>query len=91
MSDDPPKPTPPNLDLIQMVQAARLAHDAGVLPSQVQGVYWLEVKRETAGPDPTSRAGRWVIETTADAADIERVRAALVALGVSGPLRYDGA
>ena len=140
MSGDPPKPTPPNLDLIQMVQAARLAHDAGVLPSQVHGVYWLEVKREVPGPAPTSRAGRWVIETTAaeadalwvliraatrdgrlgykakvstaarvggtdrdqreihietvnrdDAADIERVRAALVTLGVSGPLRYDGA
>lgn len=138
MTDDPRKPAPPNLDLIQMVQAARLAHDADVLPSQVHGVYWLEVKRETPGPGPTSRAGRWVIETTAaeidalwvlirtatrdgrlgykakattsaraggtdidqreihvatcdadDAADVERVRLALTALGVTESLRYD--
>lgn len=132
---DPKKPAPPNLDLIQMVQAARLAHDAEVLPSQVHGVYWLEVKRETPGPDPASRAGVWVIETTAaeadalwiavraatrdgrlgykakaataartggdqreihaatvdadDAADVERVRVALLALGVTGALRYE--
>jgi len=69
VSDDPHKPAPPNLDLIQMVQAARLAHDADVLPSQVLGVYWLEVKRESPGPGPTPRAGRWVIETTAGEAD----------------------
>jgi hypothetical protein len=136
MSSDPGKPRPPNLDLIQMVQAARLAHDADALPSQVHAVYWLEVKRETPGPGPTSRAGQWIIETTAaeqdalwvrireatrqgtlgykakastgpraedreqreihvvtsdadDAADVERVRAALMALGIPGPLRYE--
>ncbi|MBL8146537.1 MAG: DUF1917 domain-containing protein [Anaerolineae bacterium] len=135
MNDSSQKPAPPNLDLIQLVQAARLAYDADVLPSQVNGVYWLEVKRETPGPGPTSRAGAWVIETTAgevdalwvlvraatrdgrlgykakaataaragggqreihvaaydteDSADVERVRMALVALGVTGPLRYD--
>jgi hypothetical protein len=140
VTDDPRKPSPPNLDLIQMVQAARLAHDAEVLPSQVHGVYWLEVKRATPGPGPTARAGQWIIETTAaeqdalwvlvrdatregrlgykakattgprasgddreqreihavthdadDAADVERVRAALEALGIGEPLRYERA
>ena len=140
MSSDPKKPAPPNLDLIQMVQAARLAHDAQALPSQMHGVYWLEVKRETPGPGPTARAGQWIIETTAseqdvlwvtiraatragqlgykakattgpraghddrdqreihvvtydadDATDVQRVRAALETLGISGPLRYERA
>ena len=135
MTGDSGKPQPPNHDLIRKVQAARLAHDADVLPSQVRAVYWLEVKRETPGPGPTARAGQWVIETTAaeqdalwlivreatrqgklgykakattgpraedreqreihvvtydadDTADVERVRAALEALGMPGPLRY---
>lgn len=136
--DDEHKPGPPNLDLIQMVQAARLAHDAEVLPSQVHAVYWLEVKRETPGPGPTRRAGQWIIETTAgeidalwltvraatrdgrlgakcraltapragvqntdqreihvatydadDAADVERVRAALAELGITDGLHYE--
>ena len=39
MNEDSPKAGPPDLDLIQMVHAARLAHDADVLPSQVHAVY----------------------------------------------------
>lgn len=138
MTTPPNKPAPPDLDLIQRVQAARLAYDAGVLPSQVHGVYWLEVEREAPGPGPTPRAGRWIIETTAaavdalwvtiraatqdgrlgykakvttapraggtgrdqreihvvtvdagDAADVERVRLALAALGLTEMLRYE--
>jgi hypothetical protein len=127
----------PNLDLIHMVQRARMLHDAEAIPSQVSAVYWIESKPHT--PDvspPTARAGQWVIPTTAaeadslwakvraatesgqlgykskistapgpgqaqvnarliyvrigdsaNAADVERVRAALVALGIT-PAHY---
>ncbi len=129
----------PNLDLIRMVQAARMQHDDTALPSQVGGVYWIEAKRKT-GHDtaPTSRAGQWVIPTTlsevdalwlkikqateagllgykskvstaagpgqtdpdsrlicvrtydsADDADVQRVRDALRALGITGDIRYE--
>jgi hypothetical protein len=60
----------PNLDLIAMVQRARLAHDANATPSQVAAVYWIEVKRGGDGPMPTSRAGQYVIETTVSAVDV---------------------
>ncbi len=39
MTDDSP-----NLDLIRMVQQARMAHDAQAKPSQVAAVYWIEAK-----------------------------------------------
>lgn len=117
---------PPDLDLIGMVQRARMANDAEAQPSQVAAVYWIEAKRQTPGAAPTARAGYWLIRTTvrevdalwarvkaateagqlgykskvatasranadervihiltydaADAADVERVRAALAAL-----------
>ena len=57
------QPDLPNLDLIQAVQRARMAHDAETIPSQVSNVYWIEFKRAVDGPAPTSRAGRWVVET----------------------------
>ncbi len=134
MSDSP---HPPNLDLIQMVQHARMLHDAEAIPSEIGGVYWIEVKPDIPGAAPTSRAGLWLIETDlagvdalwatvkaatlagklgykskastasrggrgvpdqrvicvctadrADAADVERVRAALMALGIV-PLHYE--
>lgn len=53
----------PNLDLIGMVQRARMQHDADAIPSQVAAVYWIEAKREPSGPAPTARAGYWVIPT----------------------------
>ena len=57
--------SPPNLDLIRMVQAARMQHDSRALPSQVSGVYWIEAKRKTGDyPAPTPRSGQWVIATT---------------------------
>src|SRR5688500_13020118 len=59
----------PDLDLIRMVQNARMQHDAEAMPSQSGGVYWIEAKRAAAGPQPTARAGYWVIETTAGEAD----------------------
>ena len=68
----------PNLDLIQMVQQARMAHDAEAVPSQVAAVYWIEAKREVEVPLPTSRAGRWVIPTTLSEVDAlwEQIKAA---------------
>lgn len=64
------KTEPPNLDLIRMVQAARMRHDADALPSQVGGVYWIEAKRKT-GDDLalTPHAGQWVIATTLQEVD----------------------
>jgi Domain of unknown function (DUF1917) len=62
MSDD--KPKAPNLDLIQMVQQARMMHDREALPSSMDAVYWIESKPLTAVPNVTPRAGEWLIETT---------------------------
>lgn len=133
MSDDNNKM---NLDLIQMVQRARMMHDSQAKPSEVSAVYWIESKPRTP-ITPTPRAGEWVIDTditavdalwekikaatedgqlgykskvstaprhreqglnhrvivvrTVDAEaadDVERVRAALVALGIDLPMKY---
>jgi hypothetical protein len=68
MSDE--ETTPPNLDLIRMVQAARMQQDSEALPSQVSGVYWIEAKRKTGDyPAPTRRSGHWVIGTTVQNVD----------------------
>lgn len=53
----------PDLDLIAMVQRARMQHDEQAIPSQVPAVYWIEAVREIPGHAPTSRAGRWIIPT----------------------------
>lgn len=53
----------PNLDLIAMVQRARMQHDADALPSQMTGVYWIECKPQHEAI-PTARAGAWVLATT---------------------------
>lgn len=66
MSD---KLKPEELDLIQRVQRARMAHDAEALPSQITGVYWLECKPQQATQAPTPRAGYWRIVTTVQAVD----------------------
>ncbi len=58
----------PNMDLIQMVQRARMQHDSQARPSEMSAVYWLEFKHESA-PPPTSRAGQWVIDIPAQQAD----------------------
>lgn len=65
------QPEKPNLSLINLVQQARMQHDADALPSQVSGVYWIEAKRpaDIAAPGPTPRAGYWRILTTLDAVD----------------------
>lgn len=58
------KPKPPNLDLIQMVQKARMMHDREAVPSSMSAVYWIESKPLTPTQTATSRAGEWLIETT---------------------------
>lgn len=62
MTDD--KPKPPNLDLIQLVQKARMAYDREALPSNVSAIYWIESKPLVDVPAPTPRAGEWRIQTT---------------------------
>lgn len=50
----------PELDLIQLVQRARMAHDDQARPSQISGAYWLEAKAPPdLRPGPTARAGEW--------------------------------
>lgn len=59
-----------NLDLIQMVQNARMQHDNDAAPSRVPGVYWVEAKNQQANAtQPTARAGEWRIATTVEAID----------------------
>lgn len=70
MPDDK-KPQAPNLDLIQMVQRARMQHDADAVPSEVAAVYWIECKADVSTAAPTPRAGAWVIET--DVANVDAV------------------
>ena len=130
-----PENNRPNLDLINMVQAARMQHDAQAQPSQIHNAYWIEAKRQTDSPPPTPGGGQWLIyatlaevdelwariravteegrlgykskvstvsrdkargsgdrvicvRTAEDAADVERIRLALRALGVTGELVY---
>lgn len=65
----PSQPEKPNLDLIQMVQKARMAHDRDAIPSAVSALYWIESKPLIAVPPPTARAGEWVIVTMLTEAD----------------------
>lgn len=57
----------PNLDLINMVQNARMQHDSDAKPSQVPAVYWIEAKNPAQ--TPTSRTGEWRIGTTVEFVD----------------------
>ena len=69
MSDDK-QPAKIDLDLIQMVQQARLLHDEYARPSDYAAVYWIEAKREAGDyPPPTANAGEWRIRTTVEAID----------------------
>lgn len=64
MSDQPQKP---DMDLIEMVQRARMINDKQAVPSKVAAVYWIEAKAPDAQPTP--RAGTWVIPTSVDQVD----------------------
>lgn len=81
-----PKPQPPNLDLIRMVQQARMLHDSEAIPSQVAAVYWIEAKPRDAAQAPTSAAGYWLIET--DVANIDALWSQVKAATERGELGY---
>lgn len=130
---------PPRIDLIQLVQQARMQHDQNAQPSHINAMYWIEAKApEGHGHPVTAHNGYWRIHTTRaavdalweqvktatqaghlgykskvatapargdattdprrihvctynhhDTADIERVRLALAALGITDDLTYE--
>lgn len=82
----PNQPEKPNLDLIQMVQQARMAHDRDATPSAVSAVYWIESKPLAPVPPPTPRAGEWVIETTVT--NVDALWAKIKAATEAGQLGY---
>lgn len=68
MSDN--KPQKPNLDLISMVQKARMMHDNEATPSEVNAVYWIEAKDQTdTAPAPSSQVGQWILEINTQQVD----------------------
>ncbi|MBI1258137.1 MAG: DUF1917 domain-containing protein [Chloroflexi bacterium] len=76
----------PNLDLIAMVQKARMEHDAQAKPSQVSAVYWIEARRQNGGAAPTARAGHWLISTSV--ADVDAAWAKIRQATEAGALGY---
>jgi len=81
MADDR-QPQPINLDLIEMVQRARMMHDEDARPSDYAAVYWIEAKRGAGDyPAPTANAGEWRVRLTVETVDAvwERVKEATVA------------
>ena len=71
-----------NLDLIEMVQRARMMHDEDARPSDYAAVYWIEAKRGTGDyPAPTANAGEWRVRLTVATVDAvwEMVKRATVA------------
>jgi hypothetical protein len=76
----------PDLDLIGMVQRARMAHDADAKPSQVAAVYWIEAKPRNPTSAPTPRAGSFSIRTTL--AQVDAQWAAIKAATEAGTLDY---
>ena len=72
----------PNLDLINMVQNARMMHDQTARPSDYSAVYWIEAKRQAGDyPQPTPNTGEWRVTIHMDQVDTiwETVRTATVA------------
>lgn len=66
MADD----NQPNLDLINMVQNARMMHDQTARPSDYSSVYWIEAKRQQGDyPAATPNTGEWRITIHMDAVD----------------------
>jgi hypothetical protein len=81
------KGDPLNLDLIRMVQNARMMHDNETLPSKVSGVYWIECKRKEGDyPAITPRTGEWRIITTL--AEVDAVWLKIKAATEAGDLGY---
>ncbi len=81
-----PSGNQPNLDLISMVQQARMTNDAEAQPSRVSAVYWIEVKSQQPQHPPTSRAGHWLIRTTLS--EVDAVWARIKAATEAGQLGY---
>ena len=76
-----------DLDLIRMVQDARMMHDETARPSDYAAVYWIEAKRRVgAHPAPTANAGEWRIRLTVETVDAawEQIKT----LTVAGELGY---
>jgi hypothetical protein len=75
MADKRPDKT--ELDIISMVQKARMIHDEDAVPSKAGGVYWIEAKCETC-TGPTPRSGQWVREVDVESVDAiwQKVKAA---------------
>ena len=80
-------PSDLNLNLIEMVQSARMLHDAEARPSELAAVYWIEAK-QTEGDyaAPTAKAGEWRVPLTAETADA--VWARVKVMTVEGKLGY---
>ncbi len=76
-----------NLDLIQMVQRARMLHDQNARPSDYSAVYWIEAKRPDGDyPAPTAKAGEWRV--TLPVAEVDAVWEQVKALTAQGKLGY---
>lgn len=58
-----------NMDLINMVQNARMMHDEDAKPSEVPAVYWIEAKDPSPKNQPTPRTGEFRISTHLDQVD----------------------
>ena len=81
------QPSDLNLDLIQMVQNARMLHDATARPSDLAAVYWIEAKRgEGDYPAPTANAGEWRILLTVK--NVDSIWKRVKALTLDGKLGY---
>lgn len=78
---------PPDLDLIQLVQRARMAHDDRARPSQIGGAYWLEAQAPPgAVAGPTVRAV--ALRADCDVAEVDAVWALLRKATQAGRLGY---
>lgn len=84
MANNDQTPKKPDLDLIQMVQQARMINDDTAQPSEVAAVYWIEAK--APDPQPTPRAGAWVISTTVQ--EIDSLWATIKKATENGELGY---
>ncbi|MEO1166098.1 MAG: putative phosphothreonine lyase domain-containing protein [Chloroflexota bacterium] len=69
MSDN--KPSKLDMDIINMVQNARMQHDNDAVPSKVPGVYWIEAKAPADHQQATARAGEFKIKTDVDSVDAQ--------------------
>lgn len=77
----------PDLDLINMVQNARMMHDKTAKPSDYSAVYWIEAKRAQGDyPDPTPNTGEWRVKLHVD--DMDQIWERIKAATVAGELGY---